>query len=290
MQKDQIPFWAGLISLAVLGVIAVAVVTRWGVGLFDLDSFNYLASARSLAVGNGLQVPVSPTSLRPMLYFAPLLPAVLSVFELAGVDAMDGARWFNAALFGVNLLLFSAIAYGFSRSKVIALAAAFLFLFSADLLVAHSWALSEPLLITFMLASLLAFHIWVKRREFVWVLVLWVCVALAVLTKFVAGALVPVFVLLFWSTNLSRRDKLVYSMGTLLSGLIPFLFWSLRSYLLSASFHGFSFGYVPLGRGNLISAFLHSLRGLFPKAGYSGAKRYFLFWPFCGPPARGFIW
>ncbi|MEX2143968.1 MAG: phospholipid carrier-dependent glycosyltransferase [Anaerolineales bacterium] len=251
----KIAFILGLFMIAGASAILVIAMTHWGPGLFDLDSFNYLGSARSFASGNGVQIPVSPTSLRPMLNFAPLFAVILAVFEFLGADAMAAARWLNAILFGVNLLLFAVLVFKSTGSRRLTLAASFIFFLSPDLLEAHAWVLSEPLLITFMLSSLLAFVMWQTSHKRVWVVVFCASIGLGVLTKFVAAAIIPPFVILLMLGQARWRTRLAYSFITVLAGLVPFSMWSLRSFLLSDSFHGFTFSYIPLERGNLISAF-----------------------------------
>lgn len=245
-----------VIGFALVGVAAVLLLTRWGPGLFDWDSFNYLASARSFAHGSGLRVPISSTVERPLIQFAPFFPVVLSLLEHLPVDLMDAARVFNAVLFGVNLCLFASLVWLYTRSTAYAVASAALFLLAADLVRTHAWLLSEPLLLTFLLAGLLAFRLWELRRQPVWLWLLYACIALAVLTKFAGAALAPALAILFLLSDAPPRKKQFYAAGALLAALIPFLFWTYRTYQLTSTFNGFGIGYVPLQRGNLITAFI----------------------------------
>jgi len=265
------PFAIGII--AALGIVSVLLLTRWGAGLFDWDSFNYLAAARSLANGKGLQIPIGRTALRPMVNFPPLFPAVLSIFELIRIDAMQGAKWLNAVLFGINLSLVASIVWAYTRSKGFAIATAILFLVSADLLKAHSWVLSEPLLICLILSGLLLFKAWKDSRRKVWLSLLFVVIGLAVLTKFVGAALAPAIALLFFMSDLPKRKKLTYATLSILAGLIPFVLWILRTFSLTATLNGYSLNYVPLQRGNLITAFFTFFTWFLPDAWLFGREK-----------------
>lgn len=269
-------FLAGIISISVIGVVLVTLLTRWGPGLFDWDSFNYIGSARSFANGNGFQIPYSQTSLRPMLYSPPFYPLVLSLFEMLNADAIAAARWLNSVLFGINLLLFATLVDGFSHSRLFTMLSSLIFLFSADLLIAHAWALSEPLLLFFILCSLLLFRIWQTRQGPIWIALLYISIALGVMTKFAGAALAPTIALLFLLSKSSRKSKLLLALGAVWSGFIPFAIWSIRNYLVSATFHGFSFSYVPIRRGNMVSAFITLFTWFIPENWLFGREKLVL--------------
>lgn len=254
--KTNFALIAAVLFLGAIGVLAVLVLTRWGLGLFDWDSFNYLAAARSFAHGQGLRVPLSSTVQRPLIQFAPLLPIMLSALEYLPVDLIAAARIFNALLFGINLCLFAALVWFYTCSRLYTLASAGLFLVTADLLRAHAWLLSEPLLITFLLGGLLTFRLWQVRRRSVWLWPVYASIALAVMTKFAGAALAPAIAVLFLLSDLPVRQKRIYAGLALVAALAPFLLWTFRTFALTSTFNGFGLGYVPLQRGNLITAFI----------------------------------
>ncbi len=242
--------------------------TRRGAGLFDLDSFSYLSSAHNLATGHGLSYPVSPTRNRPLLNFAPLFPILLAGLELLGFPGQVAVRWLNAVLYAANLVLFALVIFQATKSIRLAALSAVLFLLSAELLVAHAWALSEPLLIALSLGSLYAFLRW-QQGDHSWFWAMCCCVALAVATKFVALALIPVYIVFIMLRKPGTGNKLTLSATVMASGLIPFIVLSLRSYWLSKSFHGFSFEFVPLQTGNIDSAVQTLSTWFFPENGYA---------------------
>lgn len=264
-----------IIAIALFGTALVLVLTRWGPGLFDWDSYNYLSSAHQLAQGQGLQIEVSVAATRPMIHFPPLFPIVISVFEFFHINGVAGARIFNALLFAVNVGLFAYLVYGVTHSHVFTLVAALLFLLSADLQLAHSWVLSEPLLICITLVTLLVFQKWHAFRRTQWIWLLYGCLALSALTKFVGVAVAPVVALLFLLSELPWKNKLAFAFGSLASGLLPFVAWSVRSLLLTSTLNGRGLSYVPLGTGNLVNWFYTMFTWIFPRSWLIGRETLF---------------
>src|SRR5690349_12600656 len=93
-----------LALLIAIGMWLVWYSTVWGAGLIS-DSFQYAATARSLARGNGFSLPYGDGELIPMTKYAPMFSILLSGFELVGVRAILGARILNTLLFGLNIVL-----------------------------------------------------------------------------------------------------------------------------------------------------------------------------------------
>lgn len=274
--KQKNTFLLSILVLALLGTAAVLILTRWGPGLFDWDSFNYLSSARQFAQGHGLQIQVAASANRPLVHFPPLFPITLAVFEFLHLDGISGARFFNAIMFAVNLGLFAYIVYEATRSPRLTFAAALLFLLSADLLIAHAWVLSEPLLIGFFLAAFVFFQKWLATRRNYWVGLIYGCIVLSVLTKFVGVAIAPAVALLFLASDLQWKNKLALAFGAGLAGLLPFAAWSVRSLLLTSTLNGRGLSYAPIGMGNLVTGFYTLFTWVFPRSWLVGRERIFL--------------
>src|SRR5512133_819025 len=103
-----------------IGMFLIRYSTVWGAGLIS-DSFQYAATARNLAHGNGFTLPYGDGELLPMTKYAPLFSILLAGFELFGVGAIFGARILNALLFGVNVILIYLSTKKVTRSEIFSL-------------------------------------------------------------------------------------------------------------------------------------------------------------------------
>lgn len=49
---------------------------------------------------------------------APFFPMLLSLFEVSGIDPLDGVRWLNAFSFGANILLVGFLLHYFTKGSI----------------------------------------------------------------------------------------------------------------------------------------------------------------------------
>ena len=112
------PGWIGLRAsgtwslVAVLSLVAawsVLFTTPWGTGT-GWDQAMYIGAARDLLAGKGLTVAWSMDAGRPLTHYPPLFPAMLALLGMSGADPWDVARYVNAVLRGVDLLVVSLLA------------------------------------------------------------------------------------------------------------------------------------------------------------------------------------
>src|ERR671924_1054613 len=125
--------------IIVMGMFLVWYSTRWGAGLIS-DTFQYVSSARSFASGNGFSIPYGDGELEPMTKYPPMFPIVLSLFEFAGISALQGARFVNIFLFGVNIPLVFISVRQLTRSYSFSLLASLLLSIAFFLIEVDSWA------------------------------------------------------------------------------------------------------------------------------------------------------
>ena len=149
-----------LILLGGVGVLFVLYATRWGAALSD-DSYFYIKPARDILAG--LAPGFSP-------HYPPGLPLLLVPIGWLGIDPQAGIRLLNAACFGVNIALGGWLVRGITRSSLIALGAALLLLLAQPLLEVHSWAMSEALFITLMLATVICLGAYLQKGKIGWLL------------------------------------------------------------------------------------------------------------------------
>jgi hypothetical protein len=131
-----------------------------GVGVSP-DSVIYLSAADRFVEGQGLK-PVgfhySPkvASGKPLVSFPPTYPLLLSLSSIFSADRSNGAKWLDALLFAVNVVLIGIIVYvGTRKSALATLCAVLLFLSSPSVLEIHMMAWSEPPFISFSLLAIL---------------------------------------------------------------------------------------------------------------------------------------
>ena len=83
-----VPYFTLLLFIGI-GMFLVWYSTVWGAGLIT-DSFQYTASARNLASGNGFSLPYGEGELQPMTKYPPMFSILLAGFELLGGTALKG--------------------------------------------------------------------------------------------------------------------------------------------------------------------------------------------------------
>jgi len=251
--QDKVVFYLHLALISGLGFFLVCYCTVWGAGLIS-DSFQYVASARSLAAGNRLGFGDDPSHIIPLTQYPPLFSVILAIFERAGIDGFVAARFMNAALFALNIGLIGLSIKKISHSIGFSLIGAFLITFSVVLSEAHTWVLSEPLFIFFSLLSYYWLDKYLESSNKAWLIASALAVSLAILTRYVGLALLPAAWIIILSkpyTNLRRKwsDLGVYS----LIGLIPIVLWTVKNYFESGLINNRSLQWVPLTIKNLYS-------------------------------------
>jgi len=187
-----------LVVLSLTGVGVILVATRWGAALSD-DSFFYIKPARDLLAG-------SPVTFNP--HYTPLIPFLLALIGLSGVEPLDGIRYLNSACFGLNILMSGQIIRRASGSWGFGLAGGLLVLVSSVMVEVHSWAMSEALFITCLLACFLLLSIYFERGQMRWAVLAGVACGLAILTRYAGfGVLASgvAFLVLNWKQPLARR-------------------------------------------------------------------------------------
>ncbi len=236
-----------LLFLGLVGVLSVLYSTRWGAGLSD-DSFYYIRAARDWLAGYGF-------NLTP--HFPPILPLLLSATGLIGLDPLVAVRWINALLFGLNIYLTGWLIYRISHSLVFSITGALLFLASNTLIEAHSWAMSEPLYISFSLLGMLFFCKASRTWQPFQILIAGLLFGLAAASRYIGVSLLiaGAFVLLTWkppSATLvgGRRYRSIFWFA--LAGIAPLFAWIIRNQVLTGRATTRALGWHPMGSNQLL--------------------------------------
>lgn len=218
-------------SSFILAFLVLLFVTAWGIGVSP-DSTVYIGAARNLLHGQGLTALSGRSdALEPMTHYPPLYPLLLALAGLAGGEPLQAARWLNALIFGINVLLACVAVGGYTRWSVRATALASLLVLSApDILQVHSMAWTEPLFILFCLAGLLLLAAYLERGQRLLLMASAVAVALAFLTRYVGVVLLATGVcgVLFLSGKSYGRRVLEAGLFALVACL-PVGLWMIRN-------------------------------------------------------------
>ena len=254
MQSSRSLFIVLLVAICAAGVVLVLYSTIWGPGLFS-DSFQYISSAQNIAAGKGVGYSIG-SRIFPLTHYPPLYPLALSPFALAGINAIDGARWLNALLLGLSILLVGASAWVITRSAAFSLLGACLAALSPALIGVHTWALSEPLYIFLSLACLLCLGLYLAgtptRAALACLLASALLGSLAFLTRYVGLALLLTGVLgiaLLSTQGWKRRSILLLTWAAIVG--LPSAAWMLRNYFLSGTLTDRALVFNLLTRKNL---------------------------------------
>jgi len=155
MQNSQkVIFWILLLAIGIGGSVLLSFATPQGMGLVN-DSVGYIGGARSIVAGNGYSRLTGNGEPRVITNYPPFYSIVLALPIMLGANSLAAAWWLNLVLFGLNSAVIGWMVYRYTKSVVIGLAAAVLFIASQPFLKAHTFALSEPVFILVYLLSLI---------------------------------------------------------------------------------------------------------------------------------------
>ncbi len=192
-------FLACLASLSLLAVPAVLYAVPGQAG-GTWDSMVYLGTARNLATGLGFYMAhILPSA--PYTHWTPLYPMILALPARFGIDPADSAKWINAASLTCTTFLTGLIAWTYcGRSYIAGLLTAAAVLLSADMILIHAEAMSEPLFMAFFLASILAVQSYAESGKTRAIILAAFAMAAALLTRY-AGISIPIGACLIIALN-----------------------------------------------------------------------------------------
>src|SRR5262245_19022014 len=149
--------------LATAAGLSVLYTTPWGTGT-GFDQGTYIGAARNLLAGRGLAIPWGVSAGQQVTHFPPLFPLLLAAIGGLGPDPWEAARYVNAILRSVNVLVGACLAARLAPTSWTAapLAASLLFA-SVHMEFVHGSAWSEPLFLCLLFASLLLLADYVAR-------------------------------------------------------------------------------------------------------------------------------
>ena len=272
----QTAFTFSILALALFGFGLVLYCTVWGAGLIS-DSFQYVSTAKNIAAGREFGYVIANGQTVPLTQYPPFFSLLLAGFEVFGVDALEGARFLNAFLFGLNILLVGISVKKISGSTGFALLGPLLTIFSSSLVEAHSWALSEPLYLGLSLAGFLSLSEYLKESRRGWILAAGILFGLGFLTRYVGLSLVVCgLCIVLLNNKLDRGEKLVDGLLLAVISLLPMGLWTLRNYMLTGTLNNRILSFAPITPKNMLSAVDTFLGWIIPDALVAGREKLIL--------------
>lgn len=181
-------YWVLLVLLALAGVGLMFAVTPHGIGLVN-DSVGYVAGARNLLAGQGYSRLTGDGSPVPITNYPPMFSIVLGLFGLVSLDAVPAARFLNIFLMGLNVFLIGITIRKATRSTLLSLLGAVVFLISNPVIRSHSFAMTEPLYLAFAFGMLLLLVKGIQTRKWYWLAGSGFLASMAFLTRYVGVSL-----------------------------------------------------------------------------------------------------
>jgi hypothetical protein len=224
-----------LLALGLGGVLLVLAATaRYGTGLTP-DSGCYLSVARSLAAGRGYL----PYSGNPFVEWPPLFPTLLAIPTSLGAEPITVARYLNAAVFGLILLVSGVWLRRNLRSRLLIGVGAAALLLAVPVQEVASFAWSEPLFILLALLCLTALQSYRSEGRPRALYAAAAYAALACLTRYIGVALLLAGAALILTRRKENlRSRLSAACSFAVAGGVPVAAWLARNYVVSATWLG----------------------------------------------------
>jgi hypothetical protein len=230
--------------MGLVGVLLILAASPHGLGVRG-DSVTYMAAAENMLTGRGFSRPTG-IGVKPLTHFPPLFPALLALERAAGIPLTEAARWTNALLFGINIVLLGWMVVRMTGRPWVGVAGAALALVSPTLVRNHLWVMSEPLFLTLCLVSLLALASYLESGQLRLLLVAAAAASLALLNRYAAAGLAASGVLgllgIPGASNRRARDVIVYSLIV----SVPTVLWFVRNARVAGTATNRNFVFHPL--------------------------------------------
>ncbi len=228
--KKRIPIkdWLTLISIfliSILGSLVIIYATKWGPWVFS-DSTEYIVSAKNLLAGHGLGLYGPSGAFHPLSLHPPFYSLLLSFFGLFGADLLVTARWLDAILFGLTIVLVGVSLYIITKSSWLSIGASFLLFCMPALVEIYSGAMTEPLFIFTGLLSIFLIMCFIKNDRYIILIAAAIFSGLSFFTRYAGLAFIitGIFALLVFNQKPWKKrifQLLIY--GTI--SIFPIIGW-----------------------------------------------------------------
>jgi len=224
-----------LVILSLIGIgLALVSTSRYGVGLSP-DSASYISAARSLLQGRGyLRYDGNP-----LVVFPPLFSTLLAILGLIGIEPLNGARYFNAFVFGLIIFASGNLFRMAIRSKTLVILGTASILLSYSLLHVSIFAWSEPLFTLLAVLFIIYMPRFLNERRFITLFSLSILAALSCLQRYMGVTIILTgFTLIIFLAKARLKKRLKYAIAFGLMSISPSIIWVARNYALTSTFTG----------------------------------------------------
>jgi len=261
--------------------------TPAGVGLTN-DSAAYIGGARSILNGTGYSDIWLMPPYEPITHYPPLYSMILAGGGMLGVDPIRAARALNILLFGLNTYLTGYLVWLVTRKILFTLWASLIFISTVMFLRVHVYAMSEALFLAIMLGAILTLRAYSIRPKMVYIGLLALLSAGAILTRYSGLALVPAITLglFFLAEDWKRKfSTALFYLGLTFLVTLP---WFIRNRMVAGNVTNRSWEFHPITSDNLDQGIYNLSRLFIPVESIrrpifkSGAWEWMLFLLFVG--------
>lgn len=262
--KDHlILFWGLLLVILAIGVSALVYATPFGPGLIN-DSVVYIGGAENILAGNGYSRISGGGEIKPLTVNVPLYSYTLAAVAKTGIDLIKAGWVISLVCLFLNGLLAALIVLRLTKSKGWSLVATLLVISSESVLRAHTFALSEPLFITLMLASLLILTYAVEQEKWYFTAIAGFLASMTYLTRYIGFSLLGTGMVAFFVFSRTWKERLTKICWFLLFSLPGGIVWVVRNMLVAGTAANRSLLYHPLTGDKLEEGTQTLLAFLFP--------------------------
>jgi hypothetical protein len=194
--------------------------------------------------GNGYSINAVPQT-----HFPPFYSLFLAATNLTTNNFVQAARILNAILFGINIGLIALAVYlTTGRHFLPTLFAMLFFLSSAPLLELHAGAYSEPLFISFSLASIILLRLYLNNPKLSLLISASLFLGFAFITRYIGIAFLPAVLAIVFLSGAGPRfgRKFWNAIICFILSCIPLSIFFIRNILVAGSATDRMFFYHPL--------------------------------------------
>jgi hypothetical protein len=243
-----------LACIAISAFVIVLLATRWGIAT-SADSARYIRSARN-ALGLAAQVQSPIEAPAEQAHYPPGYSTLLVLASLAGSDPLISARWVQAILMALNVVLAAEIVRRATCCITAAIGIALWAAVAPANVFVHTWALSEPLFVLLMMLCVAFTLAYLDRPRVTVLLAAALFAGLGMLVRYAGVSIVPAeaaAILLLNPQRVVRRRFVDAAIFVAVACLLPGL-WSLRNQLVLGSATNRVIAFHPITLGHISDA------------------------------------
>ncbi len=259
----RFPYWLLIFFSIIVAAIAIELYfTRYGAGATG-DAVHYVQGAINMRAGRGYSRFSGEWKTLPITGFPPMLSIALAGLGGLFTDLFQAGRFFNALCWGGNIALVCLILMRFTRSWKAALIGGIFLLVVQNMLLIHSWVMTEALYILLTLLALLFLIVFLDTDRLRYLILSSVFVGLSILTRYVGLTMIPVGCLaILWLGKGAWKKRCGYAGLFGLLAVLPFLGWMIRNSVVSDQLVNRQLAYHPIAY-EIINAMVNETVGWF---------------------------